>query len=350
MGITKAYCPEFSGLNLIPPIALYELSQPREARITVTPRISKIKYRYQSEIEQEIKGDDYEITNNNNSGSCPDEYHAFGTYLQRNSARCSQLGYWRTINRVIGTEVISYQPVVIDNYWVIRLTENRLQRIRPINELLYNERRLSDGGLPLVYRDKGLACLNINRPALGDDVEVTDIVRINGLPDNCGTCNFKIYKCGQLLYEEQRENCPQVEIDNCILDYQNQEIIDINLAPFEFLYVANGITNILDIFNLFNLINSTLNVIPLPNSFNNYLQNLLGGNEEECIIIFTYIPGSSINIIKQICSSCNCPSPQYTVECDPTEQCPDNTECEIECDDYICCYDKKGYILKTIYK
>lgn len=352
MGITKTYCPEISGINYIAPIYLYKVSQFRQARITVTPYKSEVRYKYENENWQVIDGDNYVIQEQEIIN--PDKYyHVFGKYLARNysATGCNVPGYWRTVTPIKG-EFLGSTDVFIGTRVVIRQNNGININIGGISETGYNLPDLGRRSPRANMRDNsGRPCDNTNQYNSGKNFQTTKIVPTDNQPTT--NCTFIIFNCNNIIYQEKRKNCPQVEINNCILDYQKQEIIDINLAPFEFLYVASGVVNILDVFNIFNLIKSALDNLPFLQDDDiliNYLQNLLGGNEEECTIIFTHFPGSPINIIKQICSSCNCPPPQYLVECDPQEQCPYNTECEIDCGDYICCYDENGINLKTIIK
>jgi hypothetical protein len=162
-------------------------------------------------------------------------------------------------------------------------------------------------------------------------------------------CVFKIYSCGVLIHEETRETCPEVEKVPCFPDYDNQRIIERTLLPFQILYVGEGIFSVLEVFNIFNIVSSALNALPLENSFLDYLQSILEGNQEHCSIVFSFFPGGFLDIIDQACSTCGCFPPQITVDCDPLG-CPPNTHCEIDCGDFICCYDDQGFVLDTIVK
>lgn len=371
MGITKTYCPELSGLNIIPPVLLYKLSQQRTARITATPYKSLIRYKYLGEDWVEIEGDDYTLEGQNigDTIEIPFYFVEFeATVNGRFPFTASQpviFNDGETINcRTSG----SYPDIDISNitvgiksssYYVINV--NFIQ-----NSSFNNTGRVQN--TDCFYRNIDIRG-NVNEPENNQllSARLSDNVRVGGAnlrnfrlvedtskpslicKSTANECTFKIYKCGQLVYEETREDCPEVEKDNCILDYSSQETIDLTIDPFNTLFVASGVIDISDVLNIFNIINSALNGLPFSNSFTDYLRNQLDGNNDECVIIFTFFGLSTINIERQFCSSCNCPPPQITVDCD-FNQCPDNTYCEIDCGSYICCYDQQGYVLDTIIK
>lgn len=372
--VTKTYCPDLSGLNLIPPVLLYNLSQPRKAKITVTPYKSIIRYKYDNETWQTIEADDYEIDN---------DYVGKETLIPRYRVFLTA--------KVVGRYPDDLKKPVIFNdgdivslrssgssYGIIedsivfdidgrkRLNFKSLNRTASSGSVLYKNTNC--------YIQDSISTVQSNEPkyrksflynyrstntyAAITDVTISHVSQeLNDTfpPLVCKTitskCTFKVYKCGQLILQKERKNCPQIELFKCFLDYQNTQVISIDLIPFEGLYVATGITNIFEVFNIINLIKSALDGLPFSDDdlLINYLQNLLGGNEKECIIIFTHFPGSPINIIKQICSTCNCLPPQVIVECDPDEECPPNT-CAVDCGDHICCYNSEGISIKSIKK
>lgn len=350
MGITKAYCPEISELNLLSPVLLDELSQSRQARITITRGKSQIRYRYPNFTWQTKKADDYSLTEIKKQCSNIQYVYRYGQAIISGG----ELGGWREFTSSSRRPPFSNIRLYI-NGSLFGTTD-------PVNSNLEHWGFLNKGIPPDGDRNRRYT-------AQFTDGNGRNVTLYNGFsqghkvfgfepkyPEQAAVLcpsdwKFQAYKCGQLVYQETREEKPEVIIENCVLDIQNQQIIDLNLAPFEILCVSSGVNNISDILNIINLINSALDALPFQNDdlFINYLQNLLGGNESECILIFTYKPGSSINIVRQICSTCNCPPPQYTVECD-AQICPENTHCQIECEDFICCYDSEGFVLETIYK
>lgn len=70
-----------------------------------------IKWQYSGEEENRIiKANDYSIERE--IGKCPVRYRAFGTYVSRRAGDCGKTAYWRSGNDLIGTEVVSYTPIL----------------------------------------------------------------------------------------------------------------------------------------------------------------------------------------------------------------------------------------------
>jgi hypothetical protein len=161
---------------------------------------------------------------------------------------------------------------------------------------------------------------------------------VDGLPDNCGGCTLKIYKNQQIVYEETRDICPEVEELPCRLSDEIKEIKIEKAAYLERIEVRNQTINVgyaqsplievpfleidslpencLNIYKTYTLAPPFLNdYVPLPGIFNPY------------------------EYIAQICSSPDCPPPEYQVICDcDCIECPQGT-CAVECEGQICCYD-----------
>jgi len=149
-------------------------------------------------------------------------------------------------------------------------------------------------------------------------------------------CKFTIYKEGEIIYQEIRDDCPEVEQTDCRLsdiqrqitiekeaylqrvEIRNQNIDLIFVSPLEvpLLDVSQLPNNCLNIYNTYTLAPPILsNFVPLPGAINPY------------------------QFIQQIASASGCPPPEYEVICDcDCQNCPDGT-CAKECDDHICCYD-----------
>lgn len=300
-----------------------------------------VRWRYEGEDWQEIEADDYSI--DNQIGRCPAEYHVFGTYISKRKADCNQLGYWRSSMRLNGADVSSYIPVEYGNRKTgIPLKNGGYANIYPLSKADYDNRKLSgQSSLFTTYASAGLPCgSRFSQLGLGYGFELTEVIRIDGLPDDCGECLFTVTKNDNVIFEETRNECPEVEKLPCRLSDVSQEIkIEktpwlerIEVVPYAYQNLGLGVfqADIPDeCLNIYK--NLTTTVIPLSTAFptpKNSDQSLYG-------------------FIQQICSVPGCPSPEYQVICDCNEECPEGT-CAIECGDRICCYGSDGIAVKSI--
>jgi hypothetical protein len=156
------------------------------------------------------------------------------------------------------------------------------------------------------------------------------------------SCIFKVFKNGQIVHQETRSTCPEVEKISCTLSATNKVIkVDklpylerVEVVPYAYLNFGLNVfqapipSNCLNIYN-----NLTTTIIPLSNSLPT------PSNASQA----TY------NFVDQICSYPGCPPPQFEVLCDSCgcESCPEGT-CPIECGDHICCYNDYGVSIKEI--
>lgn len=124
-------------------------------------------------------------------GNCPVAYHAFGTYYSKNfsSGGCDVIAFWRTIGSASGTDISSWQPRQIsssDPRYSIKRSNGGNIFIRQITFEDYTSKNTTlTGGVPVSFRNKDFACLNQTNNPVGDRVRVTDLVRLDGLPDDC---------------------------------------------------------------------------------------------------------------------------------------------------------------------
>jgi len=155
-------------------------------------------------------------------------------------------------------------------------------------------------------------------------------------------CLFKIFQGDSVVYQELREDCPEVEELPCRLSETINEIT-INKIPYlqrievrdqsiDTIYVSplnapliktsSLPDNCLNIYNTYTLAPPILSeYVPIPGAINPY------------------------QFINQICSSEDCPPPKYEVICDcDCRACPPNS-CASECGDRVCCNDETTGIL-----
>ena len=121
-------------------------------------------------------------------GQCPVLYHVFGTYIGKNTTNCGVLSYWRTSVSLVGTEVKSWIPLELkDQNVVIALKNGTFGDVRPMNQQLWESRNMGDTpGLTITQLDPALPCINNSSRDYGFRFKVTQVLRVDGLPDNCG--------------------------------------------------------------------------------------------------------------------------------------------------------------------
>ncbi len=159
----------------------------------------------------------------------------------------------------------------------------------------------------------------------------------NGVkPSN--NCTFTVYKNDQIVHQETRNVCPEVEkIDSRLSDVYKEVKVD-KLSYLEGIEVTNYAKDILAVTNNFKA------DIP-PNCLNIYATYL-----QPSIIPLESIKYLDAKFINQICSLPTLPPPSYQVICDcnkDCEFCPGDT-CPIQCGDKICCYNDRGIAIKEI--
>jgi hypothetical protein len=304
----------------------------------------KVRWRYPGEIWQEIIGDDYTV--NQPKGKCPVLYHVFGQYVSLNTATCGQIGYWRTAQAVIGSQVLNYTPQVkSDNEWVIPLTTGEFRSIRPINSATYFAKNLVNSAGQIFNRFG--SCINVSSPEHGrrlDLVEI-DIIRVDRQPDDCGDCTFTITKKGQIVHQETRAVCPKVEKIPCKLS-DVRHSIEIKKLPY--LEKVEVVPYQYSAYKLPGVPAPIVQADQIPaeclNIYNNAIYVIPPSGQA---IYPNATPFDSF--VAQICSYPGCPPPEYQVICDCNncQSCPDGT-CPIECDDHICCYNDYGVSVQSI--
>lgn len=174
--------------------------------------------------------------------------------------------------------------------------------------------------------------------------EITSIQTLDNVVDNCGDSTFTVYKNGQTVHQETRDQDPEVEQLPCRLSDVSQEI-KIDKTPW---------LSSIEVIDFGRDADKTpRNPFPLPipvaipsECWNIYRRELLdplpsGNPNNKNEPVFG-------DYITQICSAPGCPRPEYQVICDcDDEKCPEGT-CAIECGDRICCYGSDGIAVKSI--
>ncbi len=288
-----------------------------------------IRYRYSPTDEWTyVDGDDYTIDN-----SCLDSLVvAHGTYINLELQTCEQVLPWKTEFSYIGTfeylQAINSQLRIVYSF-IGGDGNKRYGSVAAVDNSSYYQDQI-------LYLRSRTDCVPTTRPARTStdpsfwEFSYEEIIE-EGV--NCN-CTLTIYKNEQIVYEETRDICPEVEQLDCRL---SEEIREIRIEKTAFLervevvdysYISLG-GNIFrgdipdECLNI--LKNLTTQIIPLP-----------GGVPTPDNGAFDT---ENRGFVEQICSASGCPPPEYEVICDcDCETCPNGT-CAVLCGDHICCYD-----------
>ena len=303
-----------------------------------------VRWRYPGEDWQEIEGDDYTVEQK--KGQCYAIYKVTGEYTRQslNFSGVSECGitYGWYIKRDIPGKIINIEfhpeyPVIFFD----TVDKNNIQRPRlgyQMQAILPNG--TIGGPIPVVFQE----CNDSFKGYAGNNFRVTDISRVDGGADNCGDCIFTITNNSQIIHQETRDTCPEVEKLPCRLSDVTKKIKIEKIPYLERIEVrSEGIDYI-------SLLPPILQGYDIPEEcLNIYLTYTLA---PPIISEYKPIPGvtNPYQFIQQICSVPGCPPPKYEVICDcnDCESCPENT-CVVECEGNICCYDKvTGKSIKSI--
>lgn len=306
-----------------------------------------LRYRYPDEDWQNIDGDSYSI--DSQVGKCPTKYHVFGTYISKRNNDCNQQIYWRTASAVDGANVSDYQPVVTPGYYFAIIGNDGTQYgIRELRADLWQNRYLRDERAISIFEvGAASACQNTNS-SVGHSPSVSAILRQDRQPDDCGDCEFKVYKQGQLILEEIRDVCPEVEQLPCRLADVSKEIKIEKLPYLERIEVVPyAYSSYRDLGVPAPIVQADEIPAECLNIYNNNVLTFLAYNRDnpESALRDDATPFNSF--VAQICSSAGCPPPEYSVICDCQVECPDGT-CGVRCGSNICCYGSDGVAVKSI--
>ena len=166
----------------------------------------------------------------------------------------------------------------------------------------------------------------------GSTYEVVNAVQIGGSDAGCTFCSFTVYKNQQIVHNETRQECPEVEVLPCRLSDTFKEIEVEKLIYYQGIEVVN-------------FARDTIFTVPIPpNCLNIYKTDL----QPSIIPLPDIYP--DYTFVAQICSDVGCPPPEYEVicGCDSCEFCPPGT-CPVLCQGVICCHEKTtGKAIKSI--
>ena len=292
-----------------------------------------IRYRYSGEDWQEIIGDSYSIIDE--LGKCSKLYDVFGTYENGNAYHGNQ-GDIRNFRANL------YGP--IDG-----LTENTFLQVQHQDTRFTTVRDTVNNAQVWVAQNFITSTSISAQYALVGTAQITDAVRVDGQPDDCGDCIFKVFLNGVEVKNESRNECPEVEQFNCNLSEEYKEIKIDKLPLLDRIEVINE--NYDFTIDPNNNLNYDIDVNNAPSECLNIYKNPTIAPIDIQIETFEINLVSQYTFIAQICSYPGCPAPQFEVICGDCktdcEQCPENT-CPVECGEHICCYGTDGVAVKQI--
>jgi hypothetical protein len=158
-------------------------------------------------------------------------------------------------------------------------------------------------------------------------------------------CIFKVFKKEQVVYQETRSTCPQVEIIPCNLNPVSKKI-EIKKTPY--LEKIEVVPYQYSAYRLPGVPAPIVQADPIPpeclNIYNNSIYVVPPSGQG---IYPNATPFDSL--VAQICSYPGCPPPVYDVLCNSCgcESCPGDS-CPVECNGVICCYNDYGVSIKEI--
>ena len=360
---TVSECPSvFDGINAISPVLLWELSKKRTAKIIVTPLTKKIAWQYLGEPRQEIEADDYTLVQKNVGDPIYLKYYFIFAQGQVNGRFPPQTTVPAIFNdgASITIRTIGSHREIVTNFLLINSATNwRISHTyqlpgntncpqQTIESLLYwfNPNGGAQAARTGSSTSSSPGVKNISNIYLVEDTATAPFLCRQSSPE----CTFTVFKCGQIVHQEKRSVCPQVETYTCDYDFPKEKIIEVELNPFDVLFISKGSGGIIGFFwdvflNLFKL---ALENLPFTSPILEALDQVHRLNPPECSLITVLRNLSSIEIIDQTCSLCNCSPPRILPECNPKD-CDYGT-CKVDCDTHYCCYDSNGVAVKIINK
>ena len=318
------------------------------ARVSYRPYLPPgIRYRYPGEDWVSVDGDDYSLKKTYDFGNSGFYVYADATVqvqssnpnFKYNGYGCNDTITIRSRVTISGGEILDYElnDFVERDQVQLKLTTNLgIDFV----EFQYPD---SNGNFPSYLNRFSVPyigdCSEPEDPTSASSVGVKDVrnIRFEGISGNqpeIKSCTLTITKDGQVVYQETRDICPEVEREQtCKLSDTWQEIKvektnyleRVEVVPYEYKNFALGVyqgkipEQCLNIYK-----NTTATIIP----------------QFEGIPTPSNSAESTYGFIQQICSAPGCPPPEYIVTCDcDCQSCPDNT-CAVFCDNHVCCADK----------
>lgn len=334
---------------------------------------SVIRWRYPGEEWQEIEADDYQVKTQ--PGQCNTKYfiEAEATYQGSNVGNLFVCGETMRIvsKRQFDGNIISVDKIENPEnraFGFAVVWKNRSGIIESFNVGVNGYKIGRTGGFgTIVWNNE---CRFVNYNSGGKNIRNVQIKRVDGKEDNCGDCEFIVYKNGEIVYQETRDDCPEVEQLPC-RNNGKPNVIKIRKVPFvskifvsdvsitqefrgksdfrfPFIKVEKLPPGCLNIYKVFSFISEPFNDTGEAPDPGDVIRDFF---EDPEVNEGTFIGLNPYRFISQICSTEGCPTPTYRVLCDQSCQdcknCPSGS-CPVECGGHICCYDKTGKAIEQI--
>ena len=310
------------------------------ARIRYQPykKASNIRYRYPGEDWTTIDGDNYELNSEVAQCTDPDIYYAvlFDVFQIDADGKVRQTGI-KQINGRAGYRVRSSSNLV---YFTLPFPNGAERYSRANVDFIETEGNIYTG---YTVPDES---------NVGFDKESYEFYKIQKYKkkfwwvdryypvelgdDSCdfGDCNFKVYKDGQVIFEETRPECPEVEQEenSCQLSDRTEVIKVKKSAYLQQVEVTNqGIET-------YGSDGSLFDTYPLPEECLNIYKTFVDVSSTSNNSDLAAETSSSYEFVAQICSRPGCPPPEYEVICNCSQECPSGT-CAVFCGNHVCCHD-----------
>jgi hypothetical protein len=312
----------------------------------------KIRWRYGIEAWQEIEADNY-TTNIVTDLSVNTTYQI--VYRSYVITPDGQSPAWNTTDRVLST---TYQIDGVDDWWMLVDWPNNINpprsyftRYQPFARFAVKEANNNvtpnaayrTAFFSLVYVSKGVTTTKNVLQTNGIwfvDLQATDPAKRKT------KCVFKVFKNNNLIYQETRAVCPEVEKIPCKLS-DVRHSIEIKKLPY--LERVEVVPYQYSAYKLPGVPAPIVQADKIPaeclNIYNNAIYVIPPSGQG---IYPNATPFDSF--VAQICSAPGCPPPEYNVICDcQCQTCPGDT-CPIECGNHICCYNDYGISVQSIPK
>lgn len=314
----------------------------------------RVRWRYQGEAWQEITANDYstEYESNPVEGATDRKFYDFyAKFIVQGSNHYAyndgDLGYAKSSGSVQAPIYdLSFRPSAVEVLFELVETRNNngicfKQTVRPTALALAGNQAFRIITADSTSREVGMVeSIGFFDFSFIENTDNTPQPCNNTIPNNC---IFTITLNDEIVYQETRDTCPEVEILPCRLSDIRKEIKigkipyleRIEVVPYGYQNLGLAVYQAIipdECLNIYK--NETVTIIPQVEGFPTP----------------TNSAQSTYGYITQICSPEGCPPPEYQVicNCDDCESCPENT-CSVECEGNICCYDKTtGKSIKSI--
>ena len=324
-----------------------------KAVINYRPYISdKIRYRYKNEDWQVIEADDFtlEQTSVNDETHFPRYFITFEATVNGRFPKTGEPVIFKDGQTIRGISTTSHGNIEFLNTEIV----NREYRLN-CRYLLHSRRSKPNTfeDTTCYYYEYGLL-LRCAEPennqtittSVSDNFAVagTNLRNFGYLEDTnnpplicyskVNKCVFTATRCGEIVHQETREECPEIEqIDQTESGLNEEKSITVNSIPKDYYIEVNSFAYFIN-----NGTSKSVSKISIP---------------PHCLNIYKvdgtfFNPAAKSNnsehplqLIAQVCSAKYCPPPQVDVICLPPDKCPPGT-CEVQCGARTCCYDNNG--------